>query len=107
MDLDIFKEFLELEWEKTQKIMGLKNTEYARGGDKLSNFKTAAGLRLKQPETMCFEYCTKHLVSLSDFINDLEKDIHHPIELWSEKCSDAVNYILLLKALLHERYNLT
>lgn len=104
MKLEIFNEFLELEWQKIQKIMGFKNREYARGGDKLSNFKAASRFRSKAPETMCFEYCTKHLVSLSDLVNDLEQNIHHPLALWSEKCTDAINYILLLNALLCERY---
>ena len=105
MTHETFNNLLDIEYQKIMKIMNMKNQEYARGGDKLSNFKTASGFRHKEPETMCFEYCSKHLVSLSDMINDLEADIHRPLELWAEKITDAVNYLFLLKALLHERYN--
>jgi len=105
MEYEDFKALIQLEFDKMMKIMELKNQEYARGGDKLSNFKTAADFRRREPESMCFEYCTKHLVSLSDLINDLENDIHRPLPLWAEKITDAVNYLFLLKALLQERYN--
>ena len=47
---------------------------------------------------------SKHFVSLTDLINDLESGVDHPMTLWEEKIGDAENYLLLLEGLLKERY---
>jgi hypothetical protein len=44
----------------------------------------------------------KHIISISDLIDDLDHTIP-PYELWDEKITDAINYLILLDALIHER----
>jgi len=81
-----------------------KNAEYARGGDKLSNFKKASGRLGSTPESALLGMETKHSISIVDLIQDLERGQHHSMAIWEEKIGDELNYLLLLRALLSERY---
>lgn len=86
-----------------REILCSKNKEYARGGDKLSNFKKAAGAQGCTPEMALRGMWMKHIISVSDYIDDLEKGIEHSEAAWDEKVIDSLNYLFLLKALLKER----
>ena len=87
-----------------QRVLIGKNTEYARGGDKLSNFKKAAGQQGCSPEQALQGMMTKHQVSIVDLIQDIDKGTHHSMAVWEEKIGDALNYLFLLRGLLEERY---
>lgn len=86
----------------TEKVLGSKADEYARG-DRLSNFKKAAELMNCTPERALFGFVTKHIVALSDFVNDLEDGLNQTPERWTEKTGDIINYMILLEALVIER----
>jgi len=86
----------------TEKTLGAKAAEYARG-DRLSNFKKAATLMNCTPERALFGFVAKHIVALSDFINDLENGQNQSAERWEEKIQDIICYMHLLEALLVER----
>lgn len=95
------------------KLMVAKNKEYARGPDKLHNFKKAGGARRKSPEEALTGMHLKHKISIDDMVQDLEKRFQaegpdfkisrKDLERWEEKIGDDINYDLLLLALLHER----
>lgn len=86
----------------TEKTLGQKADEYARG-DRLSNFKKAAALMGCSPEKALFSFVCKHIVALSDFVNDLETGTNQSPERWTEKTGDIINYMILLEALIIER----
>jgi hypothetical protein len=86
----------------TEKTIGAKADEYARG-DRLSNFKKAATLMGCTPERALFGFVAKHIVALSDFINDLEGGKNQTPERWTEKTQDVICYMILLEGLLVER----
>ena len=95
-------------FEGCKAILGTKASEYAQEGDRLSSFKRAAGLELCEPEESLKGMLTKHIVSIYQFIDELNniEEIDRPLSQWHEKLVDAVNYIgPLLWALLNERYN--
>lgn len=92
-----------------------KAKEYARE-DRLSNFKASAGLQRCSPEKALFGMLAKHLVSLSDLINDTAAIPKGPMaytwenlplclnwKVWDEKLGDAGAYLILLDALVRER----
>ena len=87
----------------TEKILGAKGKEYARG-DRLSNFKKAAILMGCTPERALFGFVSKHIVALSDFVGDLEKGHVQALEQWDEKLGDIIVYMILLEALVIERH---
>jgi hypothetical protein len=85
-------------------VMCKKSEEYSRGDDKLYNFKRASEMSGNNPEECLRGMKLKHDVSLEDMLDDLWDDVEHPQELWQEKLRDEINYLILLWALLSERY---
>ena len=76
-----------------------KGNEYSVQGDRLSHFKKAAAVMDSTPEAALFGMLSKHLISLSDMCLDKRK---HPNEVWSEKITDSINYLLILAAIVEE-----
>lgn len=76
-----------------------KGNEYSVQGDRLSHFKKAAAVMESTPKAALFGMLSKHLISLSDMCLDKRK---HPNEVWSEKITDSINYLLILAAIVEE-----
>ena len=76
-----------------------KGNEYSVQGDRLSHFKKAAAVMDSTPKAALFGMLSKHLISLSDMCMDKRK---HPKEVWSEKITDSINYLLILAAIVEE-----
>lgn len=104
MDYPNFATTFEYRVDLCRRVLVGKNAEYARGDDKLHNFKAAALMEGQSPEQALRGMLLKHWQSLRDLCNDLDKDQYHPIALWDEKIGDALNYLFLLDALVKERY---
>lgn len=83
-------------------VLHHKAKEYARG-DRLSNFKKAAAAMSNTPEKACAAFWMKHVISINDLVNDVEAGKSVPMPMWEEKIGDAINYLILLKALVIER----
>lgn len=67
--------------------------------DRLHAFKVAAEFQGITSKQALLGMLSKHLVSISDMIKN---DTEHAEEVWNEKISDSINYLLLLKALVIE-----
>lgn len=104
MTYEEFQKCFESRVDLCRSVLVGKNTEYARGGDKLSNFKKQAGRLGCTPETALIGNENKHSISIVDMVQDLESGKHHSMEKWEEKIGDELNYMFLLRALLEERY---
>ncbi len=104
MLLEEFKKVVEDRFEYCKKLLyGEKNKEYSRDGDKLHNFKVAARYKGETPEKALWGMWVKHIVSIEDIINDLEKGIVPSYKTLDNKIGDGINYYLLLEGLLVER----
>lgn len=96
-------------------VMCSKSAEYARGDDKLYNFKRAAEMDKITPIEALRGMHLKHRVSVQDMLDDLrvsddsafgtKQAEQHSQELWQEKLGDTINYFFLLWALLAEKYD--
>ena len=91
---------------RSHEVLCSKAREYARGEDRLSNFKTAAAFQGCTPERALWGMICKHLVALSDFMNMLDAGESVSESWWEEKLGDAVNYLILLDGLLCERHRI-
>ena len=85
-------------------IFNAKQDEYItkkdhKDADMLANFQGAAGLMKTTKKRALLGMWVKHLVSISDMC---QSDKDYPIELWEEKITDAINYLLLLKCVIVE-----
>ena len=105
MDIPNFKDIVNSRFEKCSTLMlGPKDVEYSRGGDKLYNFKRAAMFGKTTPEKALLGMWIKHLVSIIDIAQEIDDESPLPSpELISEKISDNINYLFLLEGLIEER----
>lgn len=77
-----------------------KAKQYSIGtADRLHAFKVAAEFQGITSEQALLGMLSKHLVSISDMIKN---NTEHNEDVWNEKISDSINYLLLLKAIVVE-----
>ena len=82
--------------------LACKAEEYATH-DRFHNFKRAASMDNETPERALKGMWKKHLVSVFDMIDKLDKGITPTPELIDEKIGDSINYLILLEGLLRKR----
>lgn len=90
-----FDAFLEKQFEIIRNMMGSngsKSLEYSRKQNKLHNFQKAAQFSDNTPAQALWGMLAKHLVSIHDAIDA-------NVTIGDEKLDDAINYLILLKAL--------
>lgn len=100
MDSKKFKEVVKEQFTICEDTLINKAKEYAADGDRLHNFKCAAGLMNCDPKEALHGMMVKHTTSISDMCRS-GKD--YPMSLWEEKIKDNINYLLLLKAIVVEQ----
>ena len=81
------------------RTLATKAQEYAIG-DRLYNFKRAAGMLNTTPQKALLGMMAKHLVSVLDLI---EGSIPATPAMVDEKLGDMINYLILLEAILKEK----
>lgn len=100
-----FDVILESRIDKVRMVLGFKAQEYARGNDRLHNFKRVARVKGCSVPEACLDGYYKHFVSLLDMVDDYKNGKDHPVQLWDEKFGDAINYLILLEAIIKENIN--
>ncbi len=99
------EEFLKImhnRMEKIERIQKAKGEEYSRNGDRLSNFKRAAAMLQCTPARALLGALSKHLTSLLDMIDDVERGELNALPVWEEKITDSMVYHILLEAVIRE-----
>jgi hypothetical protein len=94
-----FNVVFKTQMQRCEEVLGLKSAEYATTADKLHNFKVAAYLQGLTIDQALGGMMAKHSVSIYDLIGKNEPS---SMELWDEKITDHINYLILLKAILVE-----
>ncbi len=89
--------------KRTSDVLDSKNAEYASDTDKLNNFKRAGKMLRCNPEKALVGMWTKHIVSILDIVDNIDRKKCPTKELIDEKIGDAINYLILLEALFYER----
>ena len=105
MTQEKFQEVLNIRLSDIIGVLNNKAAEYSRSNDRLHNFKRGAATLQEIPEAYCMQLAFKHVVSILDMIDDLKDNKASTIEVWREKIGDAINYLILLEALVIERAN--
>ena len=93
---EIFHEVIKNQIDHCIDILVIKAEEYATS-DRLHNFKNAAGMMSCDPKAALAGMMAKHTISVYDMCRSGKE---YPIEMWDEKITDHINYLLLLKALV-------
>lgn len=84
--------------QRSTDVLLNKAKEYATD-DRLHNFKVAAALQGCSPKQALAGMMAKHTVSVYDMCMSGET---YSVELWHEKITDHINYLLLLNAMVAE-----
>lgn len=94
-----FDKILQARIQEIQNVLGSKAKEYAHKGDRLHNFKVAAQIDKETSEQALWGMLKKHLVCIMD-MKDGNLEISEAMV--NEKIGDAINYLILLEALMKE-----
>lgn len=105
MTIDSFNRIVEAQLETCAKTLLGKGKEYAPAAvkssavDRLAHFKKAAAIIGGTPKEALLGMLTKHLVSVADMCTDGKV---YSKDRWSEKITDSINYLLILRAMIEE-----
>lgn len=95
MNNEQFQEIVEDRCTKIKNVLANKAKEYAADCDRLHNFKRAALIGKTNPSRALFGMMNKHLVSVLDIFDDIDKGIIPSPEMVDEKFGDLINYLIL------------
>jgi hypothetical protein len=97
MNADKFNNIIQEQIKRCTDVLITKAKEYATE-DRLHNFKVAAAIKGVTPVQALAGMMAKHTVSIYDMCRENCSDL----DLWDEKITDHINYLLLLAALVRE-----
>lgn len=98
MNPELFNQVVEEQMARCRDILVKKASEYAPV-DRLSNFKKAAGAQGLTLKQALAGMMAKHTISIYDMIWSGED---YSLDLWEEKITDHINYLLILDCILEE-----
>ena len=98
MTTNDFNQVIENQTIRINRVLFDKAKEYATD-DRLHNFKVAAGLQGVPTKQALAGMMVKHTVSVYDMCMN---ECTFPIEIWDEKITDHINYLILLRAIIEE-----
>lgn len=94
-----FKKVLDAQIQDCRDILGVKAQEYSTDADKLHNFKKAAHMQGVTQRQALAGMMAKHTVSIYDLCDKPEVV---SVDIWREKITDHMNYLILLMAIVTE-----
>lgn len=99
MNTKTFNKIINRQVKRSTDVLVVKAKEYATE-DRLHNFKSAAVLQEITPAQALAGMMAKHTISVYDMVMSNKE---FPIEMWDEKITDHINYLLLLRAVIEEK----
>ena len=99
MKTELFNVILKKQIDRINELVVTKAQEYATD-DRLHNFKVAAELQNCTMDQALAGMMAKHTVSIYDMCNT---DKPSPLEMWDEKITDHIIYLILLRAVVEEQ----
>lgn len=100
-----FDELVNNRISKTIQTLVIKAKEYASDTDRLHNFNKAGNMSNQSREKALKGFLLKHIVSLDDIIENLDKGIIPSKDVIDEKIGDIINYHILIEACIIDRIN--
>lgn len=102
MTQEKFNSFAKNFVKQTTSVLYAKGKSYALNkNDRLEHFKSAAEYLNTTPQEACLAQATKHFISIRDMVCANNGVAFSP-EQWDEKIGDAINYLVLLRAIVAE-----
>lgn len=107
MTKEFFESVLVNTLESVQQTLGVKAMEYVRNNNAMHNFDVGARITGRSREQVLYGFALKHHISIQDMRDDIEVGIIPTKEKVDEKYNDAINYLILEKASVLERIELS
>lgn len=100
-----FAALLDRRIEHIRSTLIRKASEYASNTDRLHNFKAAAAMLRTTPASALIGFLAKHLVSIFDLVEEQRQGVvRQDLDIMvDEKIGDAINYLILLEAVMKEK----
>lgn len=103
MTTNEFNKIIDEQLKMCQDILIQKSTEYNKDQDeRLDCFKAAANLTGESLKEALAGMMIKHTISIYQMISSKK---NYSLEKWTEKITDHINYLLILKAVVMEEEN--
>lgn len=105
MKIDVFNKVVKEQLLTCENLLIGKGYEYAPDAvdessvDRLAHFKKAAAIIEGTPKEALLGMLVKHIVSVSDMCVDGHE---YSLDRWTEKITDSINYLLILRAIVEE-----
>jgi len=99
METERFNKIVEEQVERIKSVLIKKADEYNLEEDRLGFFKRSAAFAQETPEQALYGFLLKHLQSITDMV---QSGNSYSEDLWREKITDAMNYLVLLLGLLED-----
>ena len=90
-----FQSFISRRLKRCIETLTMKRKEYTDEVNPFINFECGAKTIGEVPEKVMFYYMLKHFESFKDIVLN-QRDVSK--EVWDEKVSDLINYILIIDA---------
>jgi hypothetical protein len=106
MNRQEFNEHVKQVFDRTEKVLVKKGAEYSTNENVFHNFDAGTGISLHKTNTaVAWEYCSKHLQSIKDIIQEIEDGNLSRLkaEIIDEKFGDAINYFILIEGMLKQK----
>jgi hypothetical protein len=97
-----FQAIVDLVKHNIDSVLSTKSGDYSRNNDRLHNFKRAAIVGETTPAEALLGMKLKHDVSILDIVESHDGGQSFTTEYLMEKFGDAINYQILLLAILME-----
>lgn len=104
MDADHFNVTIAAQLDRSSRVLIEKNAEYNPAADKLKSFKTASDLQGISIKDALVGMMAKDTVSVYDMCRS---GMHYDVDVWNEKITSHINYLLLLRAIVEEEQPFT
>lgn len=99
-----FEALFERTVHSCRELLVVKGGEYAGTDDRLANFRRGSSLTGCTAEQVLFIYLSKHYDALATWVRDSGRGESRPrSEPIEGRIDDAINYLILLKAMVAER----
>ena len=99
MNQNDFRTITDGQLKLCQAVLEAKGNEYAEDSDVFANFRRAGALQYSSVKEALAGMMVKHTVVLYDMLAAVED---FPQEIWIEKITDHINYLLILRAMVAE-----
>lgn len=99
---DDFQGILDAQIQRVRDILVVKTDEYATDDDQLTNIRGMAALQHESMPEAAAGAMSKHTISIYNMVGSGKP---YPLEVWDEKITDHIVWLILLRATLIDNAN--